>query len=242
MPLSDLPSPVLPPPGRLALLLDFDGTLVELAPTPDSVVIPPGLGDLLARLSLRLDGALALVSGRPLGDLDRFLPGVPVALAGEHGGVFRLSPTAETIRPDLPSVPEAWREAAKRMVASHPGAIYEPKARGFVVHYRAIPEAGEALRAPLAAMVAGDDAAHFALLASHMAWEIRPRGADKGSAVGFLLARAPFAGRIPVFIGDDVTDADGMRAARAAGGQGLYVHEAFGDPAGVRRWLGQLAL
>ncbi len=235
MPLSDLP-----PPGRLALLLDFDGTLVELAPTPDSVVIPPGLGDLLARLSRRLDGALALVSGRPLADLDRFLPGIPVALAGEHGGVFRLSPAAAASRPDLPSAPEAWREAARRLVAAHPGALFEPKARGFVVHYRAIPEAGEALRAPLAGMVARD-AARFVLLASHMAWEIRPRGADKGSAVGFLLARAPFAGRVPVFIGDDVTDADGMRAASDAGGQGLYVHEAFGGPAGVRDWLAHLA-
>jgi trehalose 6-phosphate phosphatase len=235
MPLSDLP-----PPARLALLLDFDGTLVELAPTPDSVVIPPGLGDLLGRISRRLDGALAVVSGRPLADLDRFLPGVPMALAGEHGGVFRLSPTAETVRPDLPAVPEAWRAAAKRLVASHPGALYEPKARGFVVHYRAIPEAAARLRAPLAEMVAGD-AAGFALLPSHMAWEIRPRGADKGSAVDFLLARAPFAGRVPVFIGDDVTDADGMRVAREAGGRGLFVADGFGDPAGVRAWLTRLA-
>ena len=180
------------------------------------------------------------MSGRPLADLDRFLPAVPVALAGEHGGVFRLSPMAETMRPDLPSAPEAWREAARRLVASHPGALYEPKARGFVVHYRAIPEAAARLRAPLAEMV-DQDAARFALLASHMAWEIRPRGADKGSAVAFLLARAPFAGRVPVFIGDDVTDADGMRAARDAGGHGLFVDDAFGDPAGVRFWLAGLA-
>lgn len=234
MPLSDLP-----PRERLALLLDFDGTLVELAPTPDSVVIPPGLGDLLARLARRLDGALALVSGRPLADLDRFLPDIPVALAGEHGGVFRLAPGHEVLRPDLPSVPQAWREAAMRLVAAHPGALYEPKARGFVVHYRAIPEAAARLRGPLAEMA--DQDARFALLASHMAWEIRPRGADKGSAVRFLLARPPFAGRTPVFIGDDVTDADGMDAAREAGGQGVFVAEAFGDPAGVRAWLARLA-
>ncbi|MGC8523687.1 MAG: trehalose-phosphatase [Acidibrevibacterium sp.] len=235
MPLSDLP-----PRERLALLLDFDGTLVELAPTPDSVVIPPGLGDLLARLARRLDGALALVSGRPLADLDHFLPGIPVALAGEHGGVFRLAPGHAVLRPDLPSVPQAWREAAIRLVAAHPGALYEPKARGLVVHYRAIPEAKDALAAPLAALVA-TDAERFALLPSHMAWEIRPRGADKGSAVRFLLARPPFAGRTPVFIGDDVTDADGMDAAREAGGQGVFVAEAFGDPAGVRAWLAGLA-
>jgi trehalose 6-phosphate phosphatase len=235
MPLSDLP-----PCERLALLLDFDGTLVELAPTPESVVIPPGLGALLARLSARLSGALALVSGRPLADIDRFLPGVPAAIAGEHGGVFRLAPNAPVSRPDLPAVPEAWREAGLRLVAAHQGARYEPKARGFVIHYRAIPEAEEALRAPLAAMVA-EDPAHFLLMPSHMAWEIRPRGADKGSAVRTLLRDPRFRGRVPLFIGDDVTDADGMAAARAAGGQGFFVADRFGDPAGVRRWLGTLA-
>ncbi len=235
-----MPLSALPPPDRLALLLDFDGTLVELAPTPDSVVIPPGLGDLLARLSRRLDGALALVSGRPLADLDRFLPAIPAALAGEHGGVFRLSPESEASRPDLPSVPPAWRQEAERLVEAHPGALFEPKARGFVVHYRAIPEAGEALRAPLAALVA-KDAARFMLLPSHMAWEIRPRGADKGSAVRHLLAQPPFLRRIPVFVGDDVTDEDGMRAAREAGGEGLLVADHFGDPAGVRDWLATLA-
>ena len=81
------------------------------------------------------------------------------------------------------------------------------------------------------------DDTRFALLPAHMAWEVRPRGADKGTAVAELMARAPFAGRLPVFIGDDVTDEDAMRAADAMGGVGLLVADAFGNPAGVRTWL-----
>jgi len=240
MPLNAAALAALPAPERLALLLDFDGTLVEIAPRPEAVVVPAGLPALLARLAARLGGALAVVSGRPLGDLDRFLPGLPAALAGEHGGVFRMSPAAAPCRPDLPDPPAAWRAAAAHLAACHPGVLYEPKARGFVLHYRAVPELADPLRAALAALITPRDA-DFALLPSHMAWEVRPRGADKGSAVAKLLAAPAFHGRLPVFIGDDVTDADGMRAARAAGGVGLFVAETFGDPAGVRRWLADLA-
>jgi len=104
-----------------------------------------------------------------------------------------------------------------------------------VLHYRAVPGLGPALRTALEAVIGSSEA--FALMPARKAWEIRPRGADKGMAVAALMARAPFAGRLPVFIGDDVTDEDGMAAARAMGGAGLKVGDAFRDPAAVRAWL-----
>jgi trehalose 6-phosphate phosphatase len=108
-----------------------------------------------------------------------------------------------------------------------------------VLHFRRAPEAGEALHQVALALVEGD--ARFAVLPALMAWEIKPLGADKATAVRALMARAPFAGRVPVYIGDDRTDEDGMRAARELGGIGWRVQDVFGDPAGVRAWLATIA-
>lgn len=228
--------PSLPP--HPALLLDFDGTLVEIAPHPHAITIPPGLAPLLEDLAARFEGAVALVSGRPLADLDLFLPGLPLAIAAEHGGLFRFHPEGPIERPPHPRPPEAWRDAARRYAETHPGLLYEPKEGGFVVHYRHAPERREAVRAALEDLIGEDP--EFGLLASHMAWEVRPRRANKAEAVRFLMAHPPFAGRKPVFIGDDVTDEEGMAAARALGGMGLRVPEVFGGPEGVRRWLAAL--
>ncbi len=229
----------LPPPDRAALLLDIDGTLLDFAPGPDQVVVPPSLPGTLRALRARLGDALALISGRPVEEVDALFPGVAYAVAGEHGGALRPAPGAALLRPDLPSPPAAWRAAAESLVAAHPGALLEPKARGFVLHYRNAPTAGPALAAGLRALIA--DAPDFAVLEANMAWELRPHGADKGTALGTVMRAPPFAGRLPVFIGDDVTDRDAIEAARAQGGVGLWVHEAFGDPAGVRAWLARAA-
>ncbi len=113
------------------------------------------------------------------------------------------------------------------MVAAFPGALLETKTRGFALHYRLAPAAGPLFHSVLRALVAGSR--DFQLLPAHMLWEIRPLGTDKGRAVEALMARAPFTGRLPVFIGDDVTDEDGMRAARKLGGAGFRVDAAFGD-------------
>jgi trehalose 6-phosphate phosphatase len=219
------PMPALPPIGRAALLLDVDGTLLDIAPTPDAVVVPPGLLASLRALRGRLDGALAVISGRPVEQVEALLPDTARAIAGEHGGAIRYAPGGALERLDLPAPPEAW----------HPGASLERKARGFVLHYRAEPALGPALGEAMAALVEGSG--RFVTVPAHMAWELRPRGADKGSAVEALMRRAPFAGRVPVFVGDDVTDEDGMAAARRLGGIGLRVAEVFGTPAGVRVWL-----
>jgi len=122
------------------------------------------------------------------------------------------------------------------LAAAYPGALLEQKARGFALHYRQAPGARDIFLDAMRAMVATAPAA-FELHPAHMLWEIRPRGADKGSAVAALMQRAPFAGRLPIFIGDDVTDEDGMREARKRGGAGYRVDAVFADPDGVRAWL-----
>jgi len=229
---------MLPAFARCALLLDLDGTLLEIAPTPDSVVVPPGLTDTLQALRDSLDGALAIVTGRAIPVVDGFLK-MPLAISGEHGGALRATPDGAIERPDLPSPPPAWLARAEALAAAYPGALLERKARGFAMHFRLAPEAGPIFHAELAALVA--TAPGFNLLSGLMLWEVRPAGADKGSAVAALMARPPFQGRLPVFIGDDVTDEDGMRVARAMGGAGLRVDETFGNPAGVRAWLARAA-
>ncbi len=230
----------LPPPGRAAFLLDVDGTLLDIAPTPEAVVVAPGLAADLAGLRERVGGALAVVTGRPIAQIDALLPGVPHAVAGEHGGAIRHAPGEAPRTAALAAIPDAWRETARRIAAAHPGARVEEKQRGVVLHYRAAPEHGPSLHAALLALVAPSGGA-FHLLGAKMAWEVRPAGADKGSAVRALMALPPFAGRLPVFVGDDVTDEDGIAAAIALGGVGLRVPEAFGGPEGVRAWIGGLA-
>jgi trehalose 6-phosphate phosphatase len=225
----------LPPFHRSALMLDMDGTLVDLAPTPDAVVVVSGLADTLASLRDELGGALAIVTGRPVETVDRLFGDAPGAVAGEHGGAIRHGHGQAIERPDLPTPPQSWLDAAEALVRSFPGALLERKARGFALHYRQAPEAKEVFRAALADMVGGSGG--FQVHPAHMLWEVRPVGADKGGAVVALMQRAPFAGRLPVFIGDDVTDEDGMREARKRGGAGYRVDEVFGDPDGVRTWL-----
>jgi trehalose 6-phosphate phosphatase len=225
----------LPPFRQAALFLDMDGTLIDLAPTPDAVVVEPGLPGTLVTLRNQLDGALAIVTGRPIETVDRLFGDAPGAVAGEHGGAVRFSPSSPIERPDLPIPPQDWLTAAERVVAAFPGTLLERKARGFALHYRLAPEAEPACRECLTEMLA--NAPGFQMLPAHMLWEIRPLGADKGGAVRALMARAPFTGRLPVFIGDDVTDEDGMRASRALGGAGYRVDAAFGEPQDVRAWL-----
>ncbi len=232
------PPPLLPdqaPVARAALFLDFDGTLVEIAPRPDAVLVPPGLPGLLLRLRAALGGALAVVSGRPLAELDRFLP-VPLAMAGDHGAAVRLQPHLSAEVPVLPVAPPGWRLQAAALAQAHPGILLEDKTHGFALHFRQAPAAGPLAEALLAGLAADSP---FQVLAARMAWEVRPRGPSKGRAVQRLMLDPAFAGRVPVFIGDDVTDEEGMDAARGLGGFGWQLQDAFGTPAALRGWLAQ---
>jgi trehalose 6-phosphate phosphatase len=242
------PSPLPRPPLRpelgaidhASLFLDFDGTLVELAPRPDAIRVPAALPGLLLRIAGQLCGALAIVSGRPLRDLDRYLP-VPIAMAGDHGAAMRPDPAAPPLHQDLPVPPAQWLARARPWVAQFPGALIEEKRHGFVLHFReAPPAAGDAARALLEHLV-GESDGQFDMLQASMAWEVRPRGPSKATVVRALMARSPFAGRVPVFIGDDVTDEEGMAAARALGGHGWRLQDAFGTPAALRAWLAAAA-
>jgi trehalose 6-phosphate phosphatase len=229
----------LPPFARSALLLDLDGTLLDIAPTPDAVAVPPGLVADLRALRTRLGGALAVVTGRPIAQVDTLLADAPYAVAGEHGGAIRHAPGQTEHHPVLPEPPADWLATGEAIAAAHPGALLERKSRGFVLHYRAAPEHGPALQKALQALMQGTPG--FAVLPARMAWELKPLGADKGTAVTALMVDTPFTGRLPIFIGDDVTDEDGMAASRRMGGAGLRVDEAFASAQGVRDWLAAAA-
>ncbi len=231
-------SPDLPDAGRTAFLLDLDGTLIDIAPRPDLVVVPRELPATLARVRDRAAGALAIVSGRPIAEIDALL-GPGFAAAGQHGAELRAAPGAPLSHPDLPAPDPAWLEGAADLAAAHPGAHLERKRHGFVLHFREAPSHGAALRRGLENLLAG--APGFTLLAAKMAWEIRPEAAHKGAAVEALMRQPPFAGRSPLYVGDDVTDEDGIVAALALGGRGLRVDSDFGAPAGVRAWLAAIA-
>lgn len=229
----------IPPLSQTAFLLDFDGTLVDIAPTPEAVVVPPDLRETLSRLRAACGDALAIISGRPIDQIDQFLGDVPFAVAGEHGVAIRHRPGGPIERAVLPSMPQRWLVQASDLLATLPGTRLEHKQGGFVLHYRAAPEKAEILRQTAERWVRESDGA-FTLQPAKMAWEIRPTGVDKGYAVSLLMETAPFAGRKPVFVGDDVTDEDGMAAVHRMGGAFFRIPADFPTPAVFRAWLASL--
>lgn len=226
-------------PSRAALLLDFDGTLVDIAPTPEEVRVPEGLTADLLRLRDMLGGAFAIITGRPIAQVDHFLPGIPFAVAGEHGVVVRHAPDQALRERTLPVVPGDWAAAVEKVAANHPGASVEHKKAGMVLHYRRAPEAESAFRELTSAWPVERQGFH--LQDAQMAIELRPLGIDKGKALHELMAEPPFKGRLPLFAGDDVTDRDGVRAARQMGGEGWLIPDDFPDAAAFRRWLHDLS-
>ncbi len=220
-----------------ALFLDLDGTLLEIAPTPELVVVPPGLPDLLTNIHGQLGGAVAIVTGRPIGVIDRLLAPFHASAAGEHGVALRYQDGTVEEMPKGLAVPDTWRDALKAAAERWPGVLVEPKPHGVAVHYRLVPERGNDVWRLVRALVPQDHP-WFRLIPAREAVEIGPRAASKGHAVERLMAQAPFRGRRPIFVGDDFTDEAGMEAARQFGGEGLRVAEVFGgEPAAVRAWL-----
>ena len=223
-----------------ALFVDFDGTLIEIAETPDAIFVPPELPTLLTRLSRALGGALAIVSGRPLQDIDRLLAPFAVTGAGEHGAYLRFADRTTQEIPSRVSVPEKWRLELMTAASHWPGVLIENKPHGVTIHYRLCPEREPAVLAFLQTLVPADNPA-FRLIPARMAVEIGARSTSKGTAVESLMRHAPFTGRRPFFIGDDFTDEAGMEAARQFGGVGLRVGEGFeGQPKRVRAWLQEI--
>ena len=220
-----------------ALFLDLDGTLLEIAPTPEAVIVPPGLPELLASLQSLVGGAVAIVTGRSVAIVDSLLSPYPAIVAGEHGAAIRYQDGTLAEMPKRAALPEAWREALYAAAERWPGVLVEPKPHGIAIHYRLVPERGEDIWRLVRGLVAQDDPS-FRLIPAREAVEIGPKAVSKGHAVQQFMALQPFHGRRPIFVGDDFTDEAGMDAARQFGGEGLRVAEVFGgEPAAVRAWL-----
>jgi trehalose 6-phosphate phosphatase len=236
-----------PPPGRhWALFLDIDGTLLDFADRPDRVAVPAGLRDHLAAAAGRLDGALALVSGRPLADIDRLFDPLRLPASGQHGGEWRRTAGAAPELTAGAEIPAALRGLADDLARRHRGLVVEQKSHALALHYRHAPELGPALGADLAAALEG--CAGLMLMPGRLVWEIKDAGQSKGTAVDRFMAMPGFVGRHPVFIGDDRTDEDGFRAVAARGGLALPVGRlarpglpGFADAAAVRAWLAGFA-
>lgn len=227
------------PENDWALFLDLDGTLLEIARTPDSVVVPHDLIRDLAAASAALGGALAVVSGRPLTEVDALLTPLRLPGGGEHGAVVRL-PSGDRDEVDQ-QVPRDWVEALTAAAANRQGVLIERKTHSVVVHYRCAPRFQEFFKHLCTELIQGS-MSEFEILQGKMAVEIRPRTVTKARAVELLMQVEPFRGRKPIFVGDDVTDQDGFLAAKALGGQGLDVFVRFaGLPLEVRRWLKSIA-
>ena len=187
-----------------------------------------------------LGDAVAVITGRPVETVDALLGDAVFAVAGEHGGAIRHAPGEPVERPHLPSPPERLaRRSGTPGGGSIPARCWNARRAASRCITGRCPPLARRCAKRLSRLLAGS--AEFELLPAHMLWEVRPRGADKGKAVAALMDRAPFLGRLPVFIGDDVTDEDGIAAAEAMGGVGLRVHDVFGDAAGVRAWLQAIA-
>jgi trehalose 6-phosphate phosphatase len=228
------------------LFLDMDGTLVELQETPAEVVVGDSLKTLLVEVSQRLQGAVALVSGRSIETLDALFAPLIFPAAGLHG-VER--PGASGARRGVnycdPALAAA-RLALTAFVESHPGTLLEDKGRALALHFRLAPEfedgARQAVSAALHALASG-----YHVQEGKMVLEIKPHGFSKATAIEEFLEEQPFARRTPVVVGDDLTDQAGFRLVEALGGISIAVgHRVQGqwrldNPAAVRRWLGSIA-
>lgn len=237
--LPELPAPPLLH-ERCALFLDFDGTLVPIAPRPQDVHVAPWVVPTLQRVQHALGGALAMLSGRPLDQLDGLLKPLQLAAAGVHG-VQRRAVDGRRWAHNV-EVPAAIAKAVHALGQHHPELLIEKKPSSLTVHYRAAPELEPICRTTLVAALQGQ--MEWVLLAGHAVFEVKPRGLNKASALRAFLAEPPFAGRVPTVVGDDITDEDAFAAALEAGGHAIKVgsgttiaRSRLGDPSAVCRWL-----
>ena len=215
-------------PDRAALFLDLDGTLIEFAERPDKVEPSAELRQLLMRLERIEGGAVAIVSGRPLRELDRLLAPYQFAAAGVHGNERRDWQGRVTGSPVTAGVLESVYGRLQSFAAKRPGLLVENKTISLALHYRQRPDLADDVTR-LADELGDLLPAGYELLRGHMVIEIKPADADKGSAIRAFMREPPFSGRTPVFIGDDVTDEAGFSAVNALGGISIKVSD--GDSA-----------
>lgn len=220
--------------GIWALFLDVDGTLVPIAPAPDAVVVDGRVIALLDRLDTALDGAVALISGRTIAKLDELFAPLRLAGAGNHGLERRnAAGTVTGPDPDMdPAALDPVRAAFADFAAATDGVLVEDKIASVALHYRRAPGAEPDARR-LARRLAAALGPAFHVQHGKMLAEVRPAGTDKGRMVDAFMAEPPFAGRVPVFIGDDITDEDGFEAVNRLGGHSIRIGGAENSAA---RW------
>lgn len=239
-----LPGVIMPPLSECALLLDIDGTLLDFAPTPREVWVPPELGTTLGRLLQRTDGALAMVSGRSLNDIDLIFAPMQFPAVGGHGAEMRLATDNESVAAHAPPMEKELKRRLAAIAKISPGILLEDKGYSLALHYRLALHAEQAIYDAVSAIRADLPNAPMEVLPGKLVCEIKHSGFTKATGVVELMKHMPFQGRRPVFIGDDVTDETvfaimpGMNGlALSVGRRAHGVSGHFNEPRDVRAWL-----
>jgi trehalose 6-phosphate phosphatase len=240
-------APTLRDLRKVALFLDLDGTVLDIAPAPTEVIAPAELTLALRRLQARLGGAIAILTGRKIADVDRLLSPLRLPAAGVHGSEFRSEPDGG-IEIGGDQVPAPLVEAVERLVSSVAGLTLEHKGISLAVHYRAVPGMQAVLESELRRLLE-HHRNRLELSHGRRVFELVPEGASKGTALARLMRTPQFRARRPIAIGDDAADEAALAAAVELGGIGLKVGGEhfrgggthFKNPSHVRRWLQDLA-
>src|SRR5947209_3787566 len=242
-----VPRSLVPHLSETAVLLDIDGTLLDLMPTPREVWVPPGLAKTLNRLVQRTNGALALVSGRSLNDIDLiFAPEIFPAVGG-HGAEMRIETDNEAVASHAPPMDKELKRRLAAIAKLSPGILLEDKGYSLALHYRLAPHAEKAIYEAVSLIRADLPNAPIEVLPGKAVCEIKHSGFTKATGVRELMTHEPFRGRRPFFIGDDVTDEsvfaimpdlDGLAFSVGRRARGVAGH--FDAPSDVREFLGHL--
>ncbi len=238
--------------GRnIALFLDFDGTLADIAPHPDAVTVPVATQQLMARLQMALDGAVAIITGREIATIDRHLAPLRLAVAGVHGLIRRdaAGQTFDTLDKAVAArLPDLVNAAGAPLLRLYPALTVEYKTGAVALHYRGAPDQAAACVTVMQAVANQLQGAGVRLCHGRQVVEAVAGHSNKGVAVAAYLAEPPFSGRVPVFIGDDVTDEDGFAVVNSNGGLSVKVgdgatvaHHRLADPDAVFAWLSEVA-
>ncbi len=242
-----VPGSLVPHLSQTAVLLDVDGTLLDLMPTPREVWVPPGLAKTLKLLHERTDGALAFVSGRSINDLDLIFAPDQFPAVGGHGAEMRLEADADAVSAHAPPLDKELKRRLAAIAKLSPGILLEDKGYSLALHYRLAPHAEKAIYAAVALIRADLPNAPIEVLPGKAVCEIKHSGFTKASGVRELMTHAPFKGRKPFFIGDDVTDEtvfaimpdlDGLAFSVGRRARGVAGH--FDAPSDVREFLARL--
>lgn len=234
----------VPDSASHALFLDIDGTLIDIAPRPDDVNVPATLKACLPQLTRMYGGALALVSGRSIRDIDGLFGDLRPRASGCHGGELRLLPGGEVFMAASGRLPSVIMEDLKKLATAHRSLLLEDKGVCVAVHYRAAPTLGPALRHELDAIISRSGEMGLTVLPGRLVYEIKRAHVDKGTAVEAFMRLPAFKGRKPVFIGDDITDMAAFAMVKRLGGLPWAVGRdltpatrMFDDAADVRAWI-----